>query len=127
MIPPTEVILFIHLVHSPFGTTVYSLQVMGQQEISTSDNTTIKVTQLPKLAADGENWLTYHEWVLNAATARGLCRHRVGTVLKPSPVVEKDGKFYLSVDDVLPLDEETLDKHESSVDTWEQKEARSTT
>jgi hypothetical protein len=75
---------------------------MGQQDVSTSDNTTIKVTQLPKLASDGENWLTYHEQVLNAATARRLRRHLVGTVLQPSPVIEKAGKFYLSDTDVTP-------------------------
>ena len=97
---------------------------MGQQEISTSDNTTIKVTQLPKLASDGENWLTYHERVLNAATARGLRRHLVGTARKPSAPVEKAGKFYLSAADTVPLSDEALDKLETSIDTWEQKEAQ---
>src|SRR6266545_2000346 len=77
---------------------------MGQQEVSTSDNTTIKVTQLPRLAPDGENWLTYHKWVLNATTVCGLHYHLIGTVLKPSLVIEKDGNFYLSADDLLPLD-----------------------
>jgi len=63
---------------------------MGQQDVSTSD---IKVTQLPKLASDSENWLAYHKWVLNAATARGLCHHLVGTALKPSDLVKTAGKF----------------------------------
>ena len=97
---------------------------MGQQEVSTSDHTTIKVTQLPKLANDGENWLTYHERVLNAATARGLHRHLVGTALKPSPVVQKGEKFYLSDTDTKPLEEDALEKHETSIDTWKQKEAQ---
>jgi len=97
---------------------------MGQQEISTSDSSSIKVTQLPKLLSDGENWLTYHERVLNAATARGLRRHLVGTTLKPSTVIERDGKFYLKTDDPEPLSEDALDKHETSVDAWEQKEAQ---
>ena len=35
--------------------TAYTLQIMGQQEISTSDSTSIKVIQLPKLTSDGEN------------------------------------------------------------------------
>ena len=104
--------------------TLYILQVMGPADISTSENTTIKVTQLPKLAADGENWLTYHERVLNAATARGLRRHLVGTALKPSPIVKKDGKFYLSANDTAPLSEDDLEKHETSIDSWEQKEAQ---
>src|SRR5258708_4261827 len=97
---------------------------MGPAEVSTSDSSSIKVTQLPKLASDGENWLTYHERVLNAATARGLCRHLVGTALKPSPLVEKAGKFYLSTDNKSPLSEDDLDKHETSIDSWEQKQAQ---
>src|SRR5258705_4461727 len=97
---------------------------MGPADISTSENATIKVTQLPKLAPDGENWLTYHERVLNAATARGLHCHLVGTALKPSPIVERAGKFYLETDDKVPLSDEALDKHETSVDTWKQKEAQ---
>jgi len=96
---------------------------MGQQEISTSDSSSIKVTQLPKLLSDGENWLTYNERVLNAATARGLRRHLVGTALKPSTVVEEDGKFF-KADDPELLSEDALDKHETSVDAWEQKEAQ---
>jgi hypothetical protein len=97
---------------------------MGQQEVSTSDNATIKVTQLPKLASDGENWLTYHERVLNAATARRLRRHLVGTALKPSTLVETGGKFYLPSDLTNALSAEALDKHETSVDLWEQREAQ---
>src|SRR6266550_3361090 len=96
---------------------------MGQQEVSTSDNTTIKVTQLPKLASDGENWLTYQERVSNAAAARGLRRRLVGTALRPSTVVEKGGNFFLpsSTD---PLSADALETHETSVDSWEQKEAQ---
>jgi len=97
---------------------------MGQQDVSTSDNATIKVTQLPKLASNGENWLSYHERVLNVATARGLRRHLVGTALQPSLIIAKDGKFYLSATDVTPLMANALEEHETSIDTWEQKEAQ---
>jgi len=96
---------------------------MGQQEISTSDSSSIKVTQLPKLLSDGENWLTYNERVLNATMARGLCHHLVGTALKLSTVIEKDGKFF-KANDPEPLSEDAFDKHETSVDAWEQKEAQ---
>ena len=97
---------------------------MGPMDISTSENTTIKVTQLPKLAPDSENWLTYHKRVLNAATVHGLCHHLVGTMLKPSPIVERAEKFYLETDDKVLLSDEALNKHETSVDTWEQREAQ---
>jgi hypothetical protein len=89
---------------------------MGQQEVSTSDNTTIKVTQLPKLVVDGENWLTYCERVTKAAAACGLCCHFAMLML--SPIVKKDGEFF------LPSSTDTLEKHKSSVDSWEQKEAQ---
>jgi len=97
---------------------------MGQQEVSTSDNMTIKVTQLPKLESDGENWLTYYERVLNAATACGLRRHLIGTALRPTDLVEKAGKFYLSATATVPLSDDDVDKHETSIDSWEQKEAQ---
>ena len=97
---------------------------MGQQEVSTSDNMTIKVTQLLKLASNGENWLTYHKRVLNAATARELRCHLIGTMLKLSAVFEKGGKFCLPSDDKTPLLEDALNKHKTSVDAWEQKEAQ---
>ena len=97
---------------------------MGPAEVSTTDNTTIKVTQLPKLASDGENWLTYHERVTNAATARGLCRHLVGTAVKPPALVERGSKFYISEITTIPLSDEEVDKHELTIDNWEQKEAQ---
>src|SRR5882672_8069432 len=97
---------------------------MGPAEVSTTDNTTIKVTQLPKLSSNGENWLTYHERVLNAATARGLRRHLVGTAIKPSPLVERGSKFYLSDTATVPLSDEAVEKHKDSIDVWEQKEAQ---
>ncbi len=94
---------------------------MGQQDVSTSD---IKVTQLPKLASDGENWLAYHEWVLNAVTACGLHRHLVGTALKPSDLVKTAGKFYLSATATVPLSKDDVKKHKDSIDFWEQNEAK---
>ena len=96
---------------------------MGQQEVSTSDQTTIKVTQLPKLASDGENWLTYQERVTNAATARNLRRHLLGTALQPSSVEERDGEFFLP-GSTTALSADALETLETSVDSWHQKEAQ---
>ena len=56
-------------------------------ETSTHDMSTsaIKLMQLPKLAHDGENWLTYQEKIVNAIKARKLCRHLTGTTqIKPT-------------------------------------------
>jgi len=73
--------------------------------------------------SDGKNWLTYNKRVLNTATAWRLHHHLVGTALKPSTVVEKDGKFF-KANNPEPLSEDALNKHETSVDAWEQKEAQ---
>ena len=45
-----------------------------ESEMTSPDASTsaIKLTQLPKLARDGENWLTYQEKVVNAIKARKL-------------------------------------------------------
>jgi hypothetical protein len=50
---------------------------VAEMSTTTHDTSTsaIKLTHLPKLARDGENWLTYHEKVVNAIKARKLCRH----------------------------------------------------
>jgi len=56
--------------------------------------------------------------------AHGLHGHLVGTTLKPSSIVEKRGKFYLSADDTVPLTDEALEKHKTSIDSWDQKEAQ---
>ncbi len=83
--------------------TAYALQIMGQQEVSTSDSFSIKITQLLKLASNSKNWLIYHEQVLNTATAWGLCRHLTETVLQPPILTVKAGKFFLSADNKIPL------------------------
>ena len=45
---------------------------MGPTEVSTDITSTIKVTSLPKLSADGSNWTTYQDRVVNAIKAKGL-------------------------------------------------------
>jgi len=87
---------------------------MGPVDISISESTTIKAIQPPKLASDGENWLTYHEQVLNVAIAHGLCCHLMGTVFKPSPIVERAGNFFLETDNKVPLLDKALEKHKTS-------------
>jgi hypothetical protein len=45
-------------------------------------------------------------------------------VLRPSDLIEKAGRFYLPTDDKSPLSIDALDAHETSIDSWEQKEAQ---
>ena len=92
--------------------------------MSTPDATSsaIKLTQLPKLARDGENWLTYQEKVVNAIKARKLRRHLTGTARKPVDIVEKEGKFFSFSG--TELTSKQLDEHEDELDVWEEKEAQ---
>jgi hypothetical protein len=67
-----------------------ALQVMGPAaEMATPDASTsaIKLIQLPRLARDGENWLTYQEKVVNAIKARKLRRHLTETARKADRLV----------------------------------------
>jgi hypothetical protein len=96
-------------------------------EMATPDASTsaIKLTQLPRLARDGENWLTYQEKVVNAIKARKLCRHLTGTARKPAELIEKDDGFYLASDsDSKALTDKQVDEHEELLDAWEEKEAQ---
>ena len=92
--------------------------VTTNEESSTS---TIKVVNLPKLAEDGSNWVMYQEHVENAIMAtKGLQRHLLGTTHKPETLKQKkDGKWY-KPGSTIAMSEDDCDKHEETVDTYEQ-------
>ena len=94
---------------------------MGPAEVST-DSSTIKVTSLPKLAADGSNWTTYQDYIVNAIKAKGLCRHLIDMACKPEELEEWTRKFYKSKT-MLPLTNDELEAHRNLINTYEQKEA----
>ena len=93
---------------------------MGPTKVST-DSLNIKVTSLPKLAADGSNWITYQDHIVNAIKAKGLHRHLLGTVCKPEELEEWTRKFY-KPEIMLPLTDDKLEAHKNLIDTYEQKE-----
>ena len=51
-----------------------------------SSGSSIKISSLPKLQANGENWVTYKERLRNHLTSKGLVRHVNGTAKKPAEV-----------------------------------------
>jgi len=95
---------------------------MGPADISTDSTSTIKVTSLPKLAADGSNWSTYQDHVVNAIKAKGLRRHLLGTVHKPEDLEERNRGFFKPKTE-SPLTDDQLEAHENEIDAYEQKEA----
>ena len=96
---------------------------MGPTDVSTDSASTIKVTSLPKLAADGSNWTTYQDRVTNAIKAKGLRRHLSGTARKPEDLEERtSGEFFKPGAQSLLTDDE-LETHEKEIDDYEQKEA----
>jgi gag-polypeptide of LTR copia-type len=96
---------------------------------------------LPKLHSDGSNWTTYQERVINTLTSKGLKRHVLGTARKPVGLVEMDGNHYKPSQHLLndeafksfktaietgilkPLSEEEIEKHEDTVDLYDQNQA----
>ncbi|KAG6912216.1 hypothetical protein DXG01_016348, partial [Tephrocybe rancida] len=96
-------------------------QVMGPE--TTFDISTSKVT-VPKLSADGSNWTTYSERVLNALTSKKLRRHVIGRAPKPADLHEHEGSFFLGQHTMSPLTDEEIADHEDAIELWEQKEAQ---
>ncbi|KAG6807500.1 hypothetical protein H0H92_007260, partial [Tricholoma furcatifolium] len=107
---------FFHSRNSP------AQEVMGPED--TLDISSTKVTVL-KLSADGSNWTTYHECILNAFTSKKLRRHVTGTARRPAELIERNGKFYLTADeDAKPLSDTEIETQEELIETWLQKEAQ---
>ncbi|KAG6822952.1 hypothetical protein H0H92_011945, partial [Tricholoma furcatifolium] len=97
-------------------------EVMGPED--TLDISSTKVT-VPKLSADGSNWTTYHERILNALTSKKLRRHVTGTARRPAELIERNGKFYLTADeDAKPLSDTEIETQEELMEAWLQKEAQ---
>ena len=83
----------------------------------------IKISNLPRLAEDGSNWVTYKERILNNLTSKGLMRHVRGMARQPVQLTERNGSYY-RLNELSPLSDEDLEKHEDFVDSYDQKEAQ---
>ena len=96
---------------------------MGPADISDMTSTPNNPTlSLPKLRGDSSNWATYSERILNYLTSKGFHRHVQGTARKPETPSERNGSHYKS-GSLAPLSDEELEKHEDSVDTYDQSQA----
>ena len=96
---------------------------MAPPDISDMSSTTNNQTlSLPKLKGDSSNWATYSERILNYLTSKGFRRHVQGTARKPEILSERNGSYYKS-GSLAPLSDEELEKHEDSVDSYDQSQA----
>jgi hypothetical protein len=80
-----------------------------------SSSSSVKITNLPRLAEDGSNWVTFKERIINNLTLKGLMRHVRGTAHQPVQLTEHNGSYY-HPNELSPLSDEDLEKHEDSVD-----------
>ena len=68
---------------------------MGPRSSSNmSNSSSVKVVNLPRLAKDSSNWVTYKERTLNNLTSKGLMRHVRGTAHQPVQLTEWNGSYY---------------------------------
>jgi hypothetical protein len=88
-------------------------------DMSSNNN---QALSLPKLRGDGSNWATYSERILNYLTSKGYRRHVQGTARKPETLIDRNGSFY-RYGSLAPLTDDELEKHEETVDTYDQMQA----
>ena len=86
---------------------------------STSNNQSLS---LPKLQSDSSNWATYSERILNYLTSKGFRRHIQGTARKPEQLIERNRSYYKQ-GSLAPLTDEDLEKHEETIESYDQMHA----
>ncbi|KAG6815603.1 hypothetical protein H0H87_000211 [Tephrocybe sp. NHM501043] len=96
-------------------------QVMGPE--TTFDISTSKV-MVPRLSADGSNWTTYSECILNTLTSKKLCHHIIGKAPKLANLTEHKGFFFMGKNMLTLLLDKEIAAYKDEVELWEQKEAQ---
>ncbi|OAX31144.1 hypothetical protein K503DRAFT_704152, partial [Rhizopogon vinicolor AM-OR11-026] len=78
---------------------------------------------IPKLAEDGLNWITYKERMLTTIGARGLMRYTDGRKVKPVPFVfDSSTNKYKKPDGSEPTESEVEDL-DDKIDEYHQKDS----
>jgi hypothetical protein len=88
---------------------------------STLPGTNSSLFNIPKLAEDGSNWITYKERTLTAIGARGLMRYTDGRICEPIPfVIDPNTKAVKKPDGSTPTQTE-IDELDKKIDEYHQK------
>jgi hypothetical protein len=77
---------------------------------------------VPKLAEDGSNWITYKVRTLTAISAQGLMRYVDGRVLElfPYPIDKTTGSLKAKPDGLIPNKKE-IKERDKKIDEYDQK------
>jgi hypothetical protein len=79
---------------------------------------------VPQLAEDRGNWITYKEWVMTAFCARGLRRYLEGRAVCPAPLAMNAA---LPPEPVMPggvvATEAEIEAHEDKIDEYHQMDS----
>jgi len=77
---------------------------------------------VPKLAEDGSNWITYKERTLTAISAQGLMRYADSHAVEPLPypIDENTGSLAPKPDGMIPTDTD-IKERDKKMDEYDQK------
>jgi hypothetical protein len=89
-------------------------------------NTTLPGTMstlfnVPKLAEDSSNWITYKERTLTAISARGLMQYADGCAVEPSPYAISTLMELPEKPDGSNPTEKDVEEHDKKLDEYDQK------
>ena len=89
---------------------------------TTLPGTNSSLFNVPRLAEDGSNWITYKERALTAIGARGLMRYTDGRAKKPKPF-ELDSKGNPIKADKSAATEDEVEELENKIDEFFMKDS----
>ena len=86
-------------------------------------STSSALYNIPKLAEDGTNWITYKERMLTAISARGLMRYVDGRATKPAPfALDPKTQLPITAQGAAPTDAE-IEALDDKIGDYYQKDA----
>jgi len=88
---------------------------------STIPSTNSSLFNIPKLAEDGSNWITYKERTLTAIGARGLMRYLDGRANEPTPFKLDANMGVLAKPDGSVPTQTEIDELDKKIDKYQQK------
>jgi hypothetical protein len=90
---------------------------------STLPSSSSSLFNIPQLAEDGTNWITYKERMLTAIGARGLTRYIDGRAVRPALFKADDKTGKPTKPDGTPASEVEIEERDTKIDEYCQKDA----
>ncbi|KAJ8586558.1 hypothetical protein M405DRAFT_743377, partial [Rhizopogon salebrosus TDB-379] len=89
---------------------------------TTLPGTNSALFNIPQLAEDGSNWITYKQRAMTAIGARGLMRYLDGRITKPVPFKTDSSGKVVKPDGTAPSTTE-IEELEKKIDEYYQKDS----